>query len=359
MADLRAVERAWRGEGAGARLVVAALTPLSWAYGAVVRLRNAAFDHGILAHRAGAIPAISVGNLSVGGTGKTPVAAWIASTLRSRGAHPAIVLRGYGDDEPRVHALLNPDVAVVISPDRAAGVARAAAAGADVVVLDDAFQHRRAARQLDLVLVSADAWREPLRLLPAGPWRETVRSLSRASAVVVTRKAASAEHAGAVVRRLRELGSTSPVAVVHLAPDGLRRIDAPDQRPLADLRGRRVLAIAAIGDPDSFAAQLTAAGAAVTLRAFADHHAFTPGETAALATEAARADLAVCTLKDAVKLAADWPASGLPLWYVSQRVVPESGAHELEGLLDAVLPTDASRASTAGPGRPQSPTHGH
>jgi tetraacyldisaccharide 4'-kinase len=340
-------------------MLVAALTPLSWLYGAVVRVRNAAFDLGVLPHHAGAIPAVSVGNLSVGGTGKTPVSAWIASRLRSRGAHPAIVLRGYGDDEPRVHALLNPDVAVVVSPDRAAGVARAAAAGADVVVLDDAFQHRRAARQVDLVLVSADAWHEPLRVLPAGPWRETLRSLSRASAVIVTRKAASLDHACAVVRRLRAQGATVPMAVIHLAPDALRRIDDADRRPLDDLRGRRVLAIAAIGDPAAFAAQLASMGADVTLRAFADHHAFTPAETTALATEAAGADLAVCTLKDAVKLAADWPASRLPLWYVSQRVVPESGADELHRLLDALIPADASRASTAGSGRPQSPTHGH
>ena len=359
MADGRAVERAWRGDGSGARLLRAALVPLSWLYAGVVRLRNAGYDRDWLPSHAGPIPAISIGNLSVGGTGKTPVSAWVAARLLARGARPAIVLRGYGDDEPRVHAILNPDVPVVVSPDRVSGIARAAAAGATVAVLDDAFQHRRARRAADVVLVSADGWHEPLRMLPAGPWREPLRALARATLVVVTRKAAPAERAALVRRRLREVAPSLDAAVLHLVPDALRRTDGADSRPLADLRGRRVLAIAAIGDPAAFAAQLAEAGATVTLRAFPDHHAFGTGEIEELAEAARTTEFAVCTLKDAVKLGTRWPADRVPLWYVSQRVVPEAGEEALERLLDGLLSHDTPRARTAGQGRHQSPTHGH
>src|SRR5690348_7442624 len=130
------------------------------------------------------LPTLSVGNVTVGGTGKTPVAAWIAAELIDRGARPAIVLRGYGDDEPLVHARLNPDVPVIVAPDRLEGIARAAASGADVAVLDDAFQHRRAQRTADIVLVSAERWTRTPRLLPAGPWRESLRALRRTSMIL-------------------------------------------------------------------------------------------------------------------------------------------------------------------------------
>ena len=359
MADGRAVERAWRGDGVGARLVRASLLPLSWLYGGVVRLRNAGYDRGWLASHHGPIPAVSIGNLSVGGTGKTPVAAWVAAQLLSRGARPAIVLRGYGDDEPRVHAILNPGVPVMVSPDRVSGIERAAAGGATVAVLDDAFQHRRARRAADVVLVSADSWREPVRVLPAGPWREPIGALRRATLAIVTRKAASTEQASHVLRRLHEEAPSLDAALLHLVPDALRSVGGADVRPIADLRGQRVIAIAAIGDPAAFAAQLAEAGASVMLRAFPDHHAFRPDEIAALAAEAGTVDLAVCTLKDAVKLGTGWPAERVPLWYVSQRVVPEAGEEALERLLDGLLSHDIPRARTAGPGRHQSPTHGH
>lgn len=359
MPDARAVERAWAGDDLRSRALRAALAPLSWLFAAGVRARNAAFDVGLLASHAGPIPAVSVGNLSVGGTGKTPVAAWLAGRLLARGARPALVLRGYGDDEPRVHAALNPDVPVIVTPDRVAGVERAAAAGATVAVLDDAYQHRRARRALDLVLVSADAWREPARLLPAGPWREPLSGLRRASAIVLTRKAASPAAARAVVERLRQLAPGLPVVELHLAPDELRRVGGDDRAPLVTLAGTSVLAIAAIGDPAAFAAQLVAAGAAVTLRAYPDHHAFSTADARRLAAEGASATCVVCTLKDAVKLGPVWPDDGPRLWYVSQRVVPEAGEEMLERLLDGVLAHQPPRARTAGARRPQSPTHGH
>ena len=165
------IESIWNGETPMSRAMRALLMPASAAYGIATGVRNALYDRGMLASTAAPIPVVSIGNLSVGGTGKTPVSAWMARQLVERGAHPAMVMRGYGEDEPRVHELLNPDVPVFVNPDRIRAVRDAASDGCDVALLDDGFQHRRIARLENIVLVNADRWHEPLRLLPAGPWR--------------------------------------------------------------------------------------------------------------------------------------------------------------------------------------------
>jgi tetraacyldisaccharide 4'-kinase len=302
---------------------------------------------------------VSVGNLTVGGTGKTPVAAWLARELAARGARPAIVLRGYGGDEPLVHRRLNPALPVIASPDRLAGIERAAAEGADLAVLDDAFQHRRAQRVADIVLVSADRWSHSRRhLLPAGPWREPLRALRRASLVIVTRKARTCADAEAVREALLRVAPAIPIAVGHLAlcelrsvgdvPEGDRSdprvaslrdtpVDVPSSLPIATLAGERVLAISAVGDAGAFAAQLGAAGATVQAAPFPDHHRFTRAEAEELAREASAGDRAVCTLKDAVKLAPLWPREAPPLWYVSQQLSIDLGRGAIDALLDALL----------------------
>lgn len=338
MASRRLAERVWYGAGAGAGAARAALAPLAYLYGAGAAVRGALYDAGLLPAHALAVPAVSVGNLSVGGTGKTPTAAWLAAQLAARGARPAIVLRGYGADEPLVHRTVNPDVPVIVSPDRVAGVARAASQGADVVVLDDAFQHRRARRDADIVVVNADRWvAGGHRLLPAGPLREPVRALRRGTLLLVTRRAVPPDVAAAVASDLGRIAPNVPVATAALGLGELRRVDADERRRLAELTGARISVIAGVGDPDALERQLRAAGALVTLRAFADHHRFTDADVALLAREAAAAERAVCTLKDAVKLRERWPRAAPPLWYVSQQFVLESGQPAMEGLLAAVL----------------------
>jgi tetraacyldisaccharide 4'-kinase len=116
----------------GARAVRSALLPASWVFGAIVARRNARFDAATL--RRAALPSLSVGNLTVGGTGKTPVAAWCVEQLRARGARPAIVMRGVGDDEWRVHGLLNPGTPVIVSADRSDGVFTARARAGRIVL---------------------------------------------------------------------------------------------------------------------------------------------------------------------------------------------------------------------------------
>ena len=336
MPESRLIERIWWGRGAGARVARAALRPLSAGYGAAVRVRGALYDAGLLARHSLPLPAVSVGNLSVGGTGKTPVASWVATRLRDEGAVPAILLRGYGGDEPLVHERLAPGIPVVVGADRVEAAGRAVAMGADALVLDDAFQHRRAARDVDLVLVSAERWTGEVRVLPAGPWREPLSALQRASMVLVTRKSASPETAATVADALAARVPGVPVGTIALLADTIVRCGTDEHRPLSTLAGSSVLAIAAIGDPGSFFRQLEQQGIAAETAVFPDHHAFSAVDIGRLAARAERTALAICTLKDAVKLAPGWPRQAPPLWYVSQRVSVERGAGVLAALLDRI-----------------------
>ena len=254
-----AINQVWTSSSLAARMARGALMPASWVYAAVVAARNAAYDNGWLRSHELALPAISVGNLSVGGTGKTPVSAFIAARLEERGFKPAIVMRGYGRDEALVHARLNPGVPVVIAADRVRGAAEARAIGRNVAVLDDAFQHRRAKRDVDVVLLAADL-AGPVRPLPAGPWREPLTSLARASLIVVTRKSASPVRARELLAHARRFAPNTGGAIVHLAADRLVAWLSGEFLDLATLRGKTVLATAAIGDPRAFAAQLTPRG---------------------------------------------------------------------------------------------------
>lgn len=335
------------------------LAPAGWLYAGAMAVRNRMYEDGLLRSERPVLPTLDVGNVSVGGTGKTPVAAWAAASLLRAGAHPAIVLRGYGGDEPLVHQRLNSDVIVIADADRARGVERARAAGADCVILDDAFQHRRIRRDEDWVLIAAEQWREGQRCLPAGPLRESTAGLRRASLVVVTRKSASFERAVEIAGRVGEHAADVPVGILHLAPDELRNALHDGALPLAQLDGARVLAVAAVGTPGEFFAQLRRAGARVEEAPYRDHHAYTAADAAALAARGASADLVLCTLKDAVKLAERWPHGGPPLWYVSQCAVVERGGAAFDASLTNILAARASASPTAGPAGPDSPNHGH
>ncbi|MFL5616991.1 MAG: tetraacyldisaccharide 4'-kinase [Gemmatimonadaceae bacterium] len=345
---MSALGRLWYGDSFGARLGRAALWPAEQTYAAVVRMRGALYDRGLLESVNAAVPVLAVGNISVGGTGKTPVAAWAVARLRERGAHPAVVLRGYGGDEPLVHELINPGIPVVRDADRVRGARTAHAAGADCVVLDDAFQHRRLARAADWVLVSAERFARTTHVLPAGPLREPPGALARASVAIVTRKSASAADALSVAERIESTARIG-AAIVHLAPSALADARDGTSRTLDALRDARVVAVAGVGEPEAFFAQLRGLGARVIHAApFRDHHAFSAADVAQLVHAAAAADAVVCTLKDAVKLAPQWPAGSVPLWYVSQRAEVERGAHLLDASLALVLAARASTPSTAG-----------
>jgi tetraacyldisaccharide 4'-kinase len=355
------VSYVWRSSAAGARLARMVLAPCSWLFGAIVARRNAGFDRRALrgALALPALPALSVGNLTVGGTGKTPVASWFVSRLRAGGASPALVLRGYGDDEWRVHGLLTPGVPVVVAPERAVGLVTARSRQCDCAVLDDAFQHRQVARTEDVVLVSADAWQEPLRLLPSGPYREPLGSLNRASVAVITVKAASGDTVQAVREAIRRAAPSVPIAQLRLAPGGVRlaatigggaqSVPRGLSNDMAWLRGRETLLVSAIADPEAFGRQMEAAGAVIRHHAvYPDHHAFVAGDVADIVARAGPSVAVVCTLKDAVKLVPLWPRAGAALWYVSQTVVVEQGAEILEQVVARVLAARRATTPTAG-----------
>lgn len=358
--SVRAIERLWGDEGWRGRLGRGVLAPASWGYGVVGAARNALYDRGVLPSHEAPLPVLSIGNLSVGGTGKTPMAAWAVARLRDAGARPAVVMRGYGDDEPLVHARLNPGAIVIADPDRVRGVARARAEGADCAILDDGFQHRRLRRTADWVLVSAEQWRPGLRLLPAGPLRESAGSLRRADLLIVTRKSASRERADGVVEQLAgSLRTGARVAVCHLAPFVLVEALTARQESLSWLSRRTVLAVAAVGTPSAFFAQVASLGATVEPLAFGDHHAFDAADVARIVRAGTPRDGVVCTLKDAVKLAPLWPRAGPTLWYVSQRAVVERGSDALDASLEGILAARPGATSTAGSAGQSASPHGH
>ena len=328
----------WHGDGVLAGTSRAVLWPLECLFGALSSAAGAR-----KARTAGhtAVPTVSVGNLTVGGTGKTPVAAWFAERLVGMGFSPAILLRGYGGDEPLVHAHLNPGVQVLVDPVRRRSGKRALAQGATALVLDDAFQHRQMPRDVDVVLVSADSWDGRVRLLPAGPFREPLSALRRAHLVLVTRKAVSGARAREVAQAVGAVAGRVPVAVAYLAPDQLVPWSGGSAEPVTALRGQRILAISGVGAPAAFAAQLRAAGAEVQAMPFADHHAFSPADVRAIVARAAGADRVVCTLKDAVKVGPQWPPEVQRLWYLSQTVMWEAGREGVEALLDRLVPHKA------------------
>ena len=298
----------WQSRGLPARTVRGVLLPLSVLYGAVVWVRAVLYRVGLLTAQPLPLPAVAVGNRAVGGAGKTPLAAWIATFYATRGRVPGILLRGYGGDETRVHERLVPGAVVVPNPDRVAGAAQALARGADVLVLDDAFQTLAVGRDLNLLLVSAENVRQVPWLLPAGPWRESWNALRRADAVVVTRKRAPPEEARTLATALVARWPGKPVAVAHLAMDHLEGMLSGQRLEPAELTGRRVVAVAGIADPESYAVQVRASGASVQLVAYQDHHPYDEGDLARLVRAQAAADYVVVTEKDAVKLRHRWPA---------------------------------------------------
>lgn len=322
--------RWWAGESGALGDLLRLLTlPLEGVYRAAIGARNLAYDAGLMPIVRLPVPVVSVGNLAVGGAGKTPVAAWIAAQLVARGHRPAMLHGGYGADEPELHRRWNPGIPVFVGRDRAASGRRAAAEGASALVLDDAFQHRRVGRDVDLVLVAAESWTPAPRLLPRGPWRERPHALRRASHVAVTRKTASAEDAAAVARRLAAY-TDAPIATLALRPGGWRQGDGMAAQPPAE----PALAVAAIAQPELFRASARMAGADVAdLIAFPDHHPYDAADARRVLAAAGGRPI-LTTEKDWVKL------GGLlrdgRVWMLLQRVELEEGGAALCAALDGL-----------------------
>lgn len=339
-----------RRRGVAAAAARAALAVAEGPYRAAVWWRNRRYDRRPdLVHACG-VPVVSVGNLTLGGSGKTPMVKWVARRLRAEGVRVALVSRGYGaegggpNDEALELEQSLPDVPHVQNRDRveAARVAVEELA-AQVVVMDDGFQHRRLARDLDLVLLDAT---QPFgfgRVFPRGALREPVAGLRRAHAVCLTRaelvETATRE---AVRRRVERLApaavwceaTTRPVALVSAGGES---------EPLEGLRGGGVAAFCGIGNPDSFRRLLAGLGADVrALLEFPDHHLYRRADVERIERVAEGADLVVCTQKDLVKVGVD-ELAGCPLRAVAieaELAVGEAGLSGLLGELARRAPTD-------------------
>jgi tetraacyldisaccharide 4'-kinase len=282
------------------------------------------------------LPSVAIGNLTVGGSGKTPIAIWTAKYYVSRGLVPGILLRGYGADEVLVHQHAVPEAQVVADPDRAAGAERALARGAQVLVLDDAYQRLDVHRDLNIAVVSAETTRAVRWPLPAGPWREGLRALNRADAVIITRKRASADAARTLAAELGQKVA-GPVAIAHLGLHYVEGMVSGKRHPASTLAGKRVVAASGIADPDAFVAQTKATGAAVQVATWKDHHNYRDEDVAWLAHAARRADHVVITQKDAVKLRNRWPTTVPEPLVAMLDLEWEDGGDRIAAALDATV----------------------
>ncbi len=288
----------WWGGGGGVfgGLLRVATLPLEMGFRMASGAWGKMYDSGVMPLQRAPVPVISVGNLTVGGSGKTPLSAWLLKGLSARGEKPALVSGGYGDDEIHLHRRWAPEALVIAEEDRAYGAWKAARKGATVVVLDDGFQHRRLARDLDIVLLASNTPRK-VRLLPRGPFREPLAGLRRAGVVVLTRKGAQ-DSTEELAKRLDPFLREPPVAVSFL-PRGWADLDGREApAPSGDY-----LAVAGIGDPDSFSRVLRdATGRPGDLLPFPDHHPYSWRDVQTLIDLAGRRTI-VTTEKDAVRLA--------------------------------------------------------
>ncbi len=318
----------WYGAGARWRW----LAPLSWLFGAAARVRRAAYARGWLTCYRATRPVVVVGNLTVGGTGKTPFTAWLAGRLAARGLRVGVALRGYRGSAREARRLRPGDAAISAGDEavllarrglpvavaaRRAGAVRVLEPDCDLILCDDGLQHYALARDFEIAVVDGERGLGNGQLLPAGPLREPAARLDQVDAVVVN---------GAGYARAGALGmELEPVAVVSL--------DGRERRRLGDFAGREVVAAAAIGNPARFFAMLRSHGLQSEECAFPDHAAI----TAAMLPERRGRPL-LMTEKDAVKCASDrWQDA----WYVEVEArVQEPGA---TGLVDRIATLAAAR----------------
>jgi len=323
----------WRGvvsgerRGAGAAVTRALLTGVAALYWVGLKANLAIYRWGLRRPTRPVLPVISVGNLTVGGSGKSPAVRYLARELQQRGVRPGIVLRGHGRADGRAtvlasdgrghHAGLDvsgdeaaevaralPDVPVAVGKGREAAIALLAEAGVQVALLDDGYQYFRMARDLNIVLISARVGREPPRLFPRGIWREPWSHLDRADQVWITHaNEVPGEQVAGVRAKVAQYAPGTPVVEAGHEPRDLISLDG-EHAPLNTLAGQAVLALSGLGCPESFEYTLRKLGAAVVPLRFGDHHRYSPDDWATVAAQAevAGASWVVTTEKDAVKL---------------------------------------------------------
>lgn len=312
----RRVRRAWGDPGSTLRAMAAV-------YGTAVDLRNLLWEAGVFRPYRAPVPVISVGGLSTGGSGKTPIAAALARHVANAGARVAVLTAGQ-EDELRLHAELNPDVPVLGGRWRIPLAEAAVRDGAGVLLLDSGFQHRRLHRDVEIVACNVDQAGARDRL-PAGPYRERFTALGRADVVILVRRVATRSQALELAEEVAGVAPRVRTVDVRLRPGALRAGN-PAARRIS--RPAPATAVAGVMWPESFFRWL----ATIDLRpehrfALRDHARYDDRTVRDIAATAGERGL-VCTRKDAVRLGELVPA-GVPVWWLEEELVWGAGAPRL------------------------------
>ena len=340
------------------RLFLLPLSALSWVYGVGMWIRATLYQRGFFKTRQLPCRVLSVGNITLGGTGKTPLVAALAKELLRRGMHVGILSRGYrgskertggvlsdgariyltpasAGDEPFMLARMLSDVPVLVGKKRyEMGIHAYEKFGTDVLILDDGFQHVRVKRDVDIVLIDTRRGFGNGRLFPRGPLREPLRCLRRASLLVLT-KTDPAQPLDEIAEILCSHAPAVPLYHSRYKPVSLVEVASGKQFPLRRVREKRVLAFAGIADPDYFVHILKGLGA-VIVRAeyFPDHHQYTPEDMRRIGKYRNAADFYVTTEKDYVKLQ-EIPLDDLPLFVltIEQEILEDAFYQSVHSLL--------------------------
>jgi tetraacyldisaccharide 4'-kinase len=331
-----------------AMVMRALLTCMALPYSIAVRIRNGLYQCGILRTHKVHIPVISIGNLTTGGTGKTPLVIWLCKYLCQRGLRCAVLTRGYKtpvgelSDEPAVLAKNCPGVEVIVDPDRVHGANIAIARyGAEALVLDDGFQHRRLARNLNILAVDATCPFGYEKLLPAGLLREPLDELKRADAVVITRfDLADGEQILNLEKVIRQTAGQIPIArAIHHHTNAITL--SGQTMPLEQLRQQKLFVFCGIGNPGAFVNCLAQDEMNIVgTKFFNDHHVYTLRDVRAIAAQARQcgANMAICTQKDWVKTAAFCKqADGMTFGSLVMELEFISNADIIQALVDKAI----------------------
>jgi len=339
--------------GFGAAILRFFLGAAAKLYTAIIALRNLAYSKGWLkVHTAGAA-VISVGNITVGGTGKTPLVVWLVKQitenlkLKTKNYGCAVLTRGYKttqnySDEPAILTESCPQAKVIINPDRVAGAGEAVSKfKANALIMDDGFQHRRLARDLDIVTIDATCPFGYDKMLPAGLLREPVAALKRADAVVITRCDQAGEGKLAELeKKLWYLNPNMTIARSIHKPVYAKPIDG-SQISIDELKDKRALAFCGIGNPDAFFNTINGLGCdIVSSKIYDDHHQYTDDCLAGIYEQAGhlKADLILTTQKDWAKITQLAPVKkDIPLAYLAIELKFISGEDKITRLIEDAL----------------------
>ena len=351
--------------GVGPALLRLLLSVAAVGYSIAVRIRNSLYSKGFLkTHRAN-VPVISIGNITVGGTGKTPLVVWLCnsitqnSKLKTQNYNCAILTRGYKaiqkskvksqnyTDEIAILTKCCPQAKVIVNPDRVAGATEAIIKfGAKVLMMDDGFQHRRLARDLDIVAMDATQPFGYGKMLPAGLLREPVSSLKRADAVVITRCDQITElELTELEEKLRAVNSDMVIARSVHTPVYAKSANNKETS-IDQLKGKKIFAFCGIGNPDAFLNTIKTLGCKlVGSRVYDDHYHYTDTCLAGICEQAAHlgAGLVLTTQKDWTKVISQFRSQisdcqlSLPFAYLAIEIKFLAGQDKLTALIKDTL----------------------